>query len=379
MLQFFQKMTALASSGFFASLMFMGAISVPNEAVAQGNCTGTTFACATWSGSAWNIVKGSQAITYFDQSRFTFNNAGTAYPMTSDQSIEQATSPPIYVTVTRNPSTAKQGGFYLAPSSAFVWNAARNGYNLRGYSEDVVFRVEAKVSNASFQTVTGSGATQLPLSAAVDEAWNTGSGARGKSKNVNLTIRLTAVLYGPLSGSINVPTTQIFTMYGPTGASGTIGNEMGAVYFQGEPAIYIDPPKPSTCDAYTGGDKTFNLNRITIDQIAASGSVSSESNTQTVTLNCPAGITLKMSMSDANSSANTGDYLVSTGTAANAAVRMYYNNGSTPIKMQSQFATVTTSVTGNVNLPFTARYFNPVGSSLGTGTVRSHAVLTIEY
>lgn len=377
MMKFFKKGAFFSGSFLMAAGLLLGMLCLPKQAQAQ-NCTGTEYACNTYAGNNWMTVPGSKAETSFSATTFTFNNS-SSYPMTSDQTIERTSSPPIYLTITRSPSYAAQAQYFLEPSRNLRWNAARNGYNVLGYSEDVVLRFEARIHNNPFKAITGSGDTQLPLGA--DTAtWVFNSGRRPQSQNINFSIKATAVLFGPLEGSINIPIITIFHMYGPGGRTGTTkGDLMGNVKIDGHPAIYIEPPKPKTCDAYTGGDKTFNLNRITIDQIAAAGAVSTESNTQTVTLNCPSGITLGLTLADANSSNSTADYLLSTGTAANAAVKMFYSGSTTPIIMKRQFATVTTNSDGAVNLPFTARYFNPVGATLGTGTVRSKATLTISY
>lgn len=131
--------------------------------------------------------------------------------------------------------------------------------------------------------------------------------------------------------------------------------------------------------------KTFDLATITIDKLAASDSESTESASQTVTLTCPPLANLKLTLSDNNSSSSTNAYLVNgtnpngTGTASNAAIRMYYDNQTSPIKMKTSFATVKTTSQGTVQLPFTAKYFNPAGGTLSTGTVRAAATLTIDY
>lgn len=360
-----------------AALIVLSMFGMSEHVYAQ-NCTGTTFACATWDGSRWFTVQGSKATTSFSGTTFTFNNSST-YPMTSDQTIERTSSPPIYLTINRGPTAARNMSFYLEPTNNLIWNAARNGYNVRGYSNDLVLQIEGKVGNGNYTAITGTGSTALSGTQAVDDTW-AANGGRG-SQNVNFTVRIKAVLYSAFSSSINIPTTTILTMYGPKGSPGTKGDVMGSVNIEGAPAIYIEPPKPKTCDALPANyERVFTLADINVDSLAA-GAESTVSDTQSVQLtNCPAGISLTLAVSDAAFPNNTGDYLRNqsgTNYAANAGVRLYYNN-TEKVTMTSWRKQVTTTA-GTMNLPFTAKYYRLPTGNLGIGVVRSQATVTITY
>lgn len=364
---------------FYLFISFGINIAVTNEAQAQ-NCTGTTYACNTFNGSSWSTVQGSNAVTSFSSSAFTFEK-GTTYPMTSDNVIEKSSSPPIYLTVLRNPSTAANAKYFVSPTNNLIWNQARNGYNVRGFTTDLVLRIEARVGNVNrYRPITGASTTQIDIGLdTINALPRNGAGAR--VGNVTFNVKITAVLYAPQPASIDIPTMTIFNMYGPGGSNGqSQGELMGSVNISGAPAIVITPPKPKTCDTIPAGTtRVFNLNPIDVTSLRA-GAESSASATQNVTLtNCPTGITLRMAMSDSAFPNNNNDYLRNqsgTDYATNAGIRLYYN-GTEKVTMNSWRRDVTTT-TATMNLPFTAKYYH-IGGNLGIGKVRSTATLTITY
>lgn len=365
--------------GMVCTLMVMGGQAVwVNEAQAQ-NCTGTPYACNTYNGSTWSTVPGSSARTYFSAAQFRFDENATTYPMTSTNTVTQTSDPKIYLTVVSAPSRAASGRYFLVPTASLRWNQARGGYNVAGYTEDLVLRIKAKIANNSYTSITGSGSTALDIGTGTINALPTRG--IGKAGNIDFTVEIQAVLYAPQPASIVIPDTTIFNMYGPGGSNGqSQGGLMGEVVIRGNPAIEIIPPKPKTCDTYNGGDKTFPLSRIAVDSLTNNANQGNGVSQIVQLVNCPAGINVQLSLSDVNNTNSTTNYLVNQGgTARNAGVQLFYDNETTAKQLRSPW-TIRTSVAGNQDLPFTARYYHiATNGALGAGTVRSQAILQVSY
>lgn len=355
----------LLSAGVFwaTHLGFTGLVGVgmgfSSQAYAQ-NCTGTQFACATYT-SSWNIVPGRAAQTKFTNASFRFPEPIT-YPARSSPVVKQA-GYAVYVTVPFGGglSAAQNSAYFeLRPTSELI-SVGGGRYKIRGITEDLTISFEASFDGSTWTQVNGNTPVKF-------------DGITSRSSfNAYLQVRMVAYLAAPQAQNINIPTKTIFTMHGPDGAK----TRMGDVIIEGSPAIEIVVPKPKTCDPYNGGDKTFNLGRIEVHRLNNNANTGGATETVNLT-NCPANISLRLSLTDVNDANASRNYLRSTGTAANAGVQLFYNNSTTPLTMKSTW-NVTTTAGGN-SFPFTAKFYHITSQgNLGVGTVVSAATLRVEY
>lgn len=156
----------------------------------------------------------------------------------------------------------------------------------------------------------------------------------------------------------------------------------------------INPPRAKTCTAIPSSTaRTFPLKHIDIAQISGANQESTGTYNHTEVLwleNCTAGTTIKLWMSDPRNASNNNDWLPNIAhdnPARNAGVRLYrkqMNTADTKIILGEKHAwrvvvPSTSNAATRIPLEFTAKYFNPVGVTLGVGNVQAQAILNITY
>ncbi len=137
--------------------------------------------------------------------------------------------------------------------------------------------------------------------------------------------------------------------------------------------------------------QTVTLPKVTTSNFTGVGSAPSASAGFNIAVNCPAKVTLKATMTDANNPANTGNALALTtgSTAKGVGVQVYFNGAGTPLSFGPDSAAAgntnqflaggsSSAPATNYVLPFTAKYVQ-TASSIVPGTVGALATITFSY
>lgn len=367
------KLSVVMGVGVIYALTAVGGQALwVNEAQAQSTCTGGHINCVTFSKGKWTNQSSPDASTTVHIGDFVFPPVTTDYPVTSTNEVRKDTNS-VRLTVPFGERPPASISIEATPTSNLVWNATHQGFMLASSAggtntQHVVLRFRLATTEQSCGTSVGRGGATI--SGRVQSQAGSSNGI-----SYGMRVCMTAVIISQPPGNIILPPVRIFDLkFG--------GVAVGRINISGTPQSVIippPPPAPKTCDTYNGGDKVFPLSRIAVDRLENNASQGGSSHTVQL-VNCPANINIQLSLSDVNNTNSTANYLVNQGgTATNAGVQLFYASEGTAKQMRSPW-TIRTSVAGNQDLPFTARYYHiTTNGRLGAGTVRSQAILQVSY
>lgn len=334
----------------------------------HGNCNGG-MACFSWNGSRWFVAGNNlgHVDAQINLNGITFGSntpvnpaqpVSSNNPIRADNAISVCSASPLEVQKKLNSGAPQaQSNFRFSPQN-MRWDGTgfvMNDYpNLRlhfeiGFSDGGCANPQGKTR------IQGDTTVQMPASMV----------AYNQKKRVYFNVTVHAEVIGEIKGDIHLANKDIFSMTFE-------GNHLGKISIAGSTRP-ITPPKAKTCESPTTQNQTFDLPSISIDRIAAIGNEDGGV-TREVRLRCPSNVRIKMVVKDANDHNSRNSYLTSTGTAANAKVRLYFENSL--ITMLKEFSKI--SQDGQNTLSFTAKYYNAVGN-ISPGSVTSQAILTLNY
>ena len=144
------------------------------------------------------------------------------------------------------------------------------------------------------------------------------------------------------------------------------------------------------CQLTSQANTTVNLPAISAGEFTGVGSESTGSAPFTLSLNCPAGVSVHATMTDVTNPANTGSILSMTrdSTAKGVGLVLYKLQDTDPVKYGPDSSAQGNtnqwpvgndpSASGSVSIPFTVRYIK-TASPVTPGSVRAASTITFSY
>ncbi|WP_125477641.1 fimbrial protein [Caballeronia terrestris] len=197
------------------------------------------------------------------------------------------------------------------------------------------------------------------------------------------------VLTAPLNaGSYTIPAQNVAQICAST--SGTTNTKDNCAYLS-IGAVTVTSTYASCTIQPASVNQTVALPRVLVSNFSGVGSRPSTSAAFHIAINCPAKITLKATMTDANNPGNTGSTLTLTpgSSASGVGIQIYYNGSDTPLSLGPDSAAAgnrnqflvgggSSAPATNFTLPFEAKYVQ-TGLSIVPGSVGSLATITFSY
>lgn len=368
------KFAACALSASLYSLgMLGGSVALTETAYAQSTCTGGHFNCVTYIKGSWQNQSSPNVQTTVRISDFRFNEPISGYPVTSSSPVSRDTNT-VALTITFGTTGAPRSiDINIRPNSNLVWNATHGGFTLRpsaggSNTEHVVLKFRIATTEQSCNQGGRVGQQGVTIQGSTPSA--------GKTIHYGLRVCTEAVIISQSPGQIQLPTVPIFDL--------TFGGvAVGQVSVAGNSIIVPPaPPAPKTCNSVNGTTRNLDLGKIAVTDLNNNTRQNPKNDTFNL-VNCPAGVRLRLTLEDVNSTASTQNYLTNSLTgdaaAANAGIQLIFEGDANPKRMKTSW-TRTGANTANATNPinYTARFFH-IGGNLKPGKINSAAKLTIEY